>query len=74
MRFVVDGGIVVPDVVGTSVGSVGFDVGSIQSPKKVLTFYYCLSEVVFFLFQQLGTGADSLGSVCQGVDDTAFNS
>ena len=30
--FVGVGGSIVPDVVGTSVGSVGFDVGPIQSP------------------------------------------
>ena len=39
MRFVVFGGIVVPDVVGTSVGPVGFDVGLIESPNRVLAFY-----------------------------------
>ena len=30
--------------------------------------------MVYFLFQQLGTGADSLCSVCQGVNYTEFSS
>ena len=39
MRFVDVGGSVVLGVVGTSVGPVGFDVGPIQSPNRVLAFY-----------------------------------
>ena len=30
--------------------------------------------MVFFPFKKLGIGADSLGSVCQGVNDTIFSS
>ena len=74
MQLVHIGSCVVPNVVGISVGPVGFDVGPIQSPNRILAFYQCLSEVVFFLFQQMGTGEDSLGSVCQGVNDTEFSS
>ena len=39
MRFVDVGGSVVPVVVGTSVGPVGFDFGPFQSLNRVLAFY-----------------------------------
>ena len=39
MRFVGGGGIVVPDVIGTSVGPFSFDVGPIQNPNRVPAFY-----------------------------------
>ena len=40
MGFVDVGCSVVPNVVGTSVGPVGFDVGPIQSPNRVLAFHF----------------------------------
>ena len=38
VRFVVFG-IIFPDIIRTSVGTVGFSIGPIQSPNKILAFY-----------------------------------
>ena len=51
LSFVGVVGGIVTDIVGTSIGPVGFRVGPIQSPIRVLASSCCSSEVLFFLFK-----------------------
>ena len=45
----------------------------LRAQTRVLAFLKCLFEVIFIL-EQLRARTDSLGSVCQGVNDTKLRS